>query len=77
MGLPAAAGFPAAAAAAAAAVVPKVAPEPCLLLASRPLDAAAELALQLEYTAGEKNQVFGFCGIVLYHCVSAACQQAA
>jgi hypothetical protein len=41
-------GVPTAAAAAA-----KALPEPCLLLASRPLDVAAELVLQLEYTAGE------------------------
>jgi hypothetical protein len=51
-----AAGLPPAAAAAAA--VPKVVPEQCLLLASRPLDVAAELALQLEYTAGNRAFVF-------------------
>lgn len=48
----AAPGPPHAAAAVAAALMSKVVPDQCLLLASRPQDIAAELALQLEYTAG-------------------------
>jgi hypothetical protein len=39
---------------AAAIAAAKVCPEPCLLLSSRPRDICAELALQLEYTAGMK-----------------------
>ena len=40
--------------AAAAAAASKVVPEPCVLLASRALQAVADMLLQLEYTAGEQ-----------------------
>jgi hypothetical protein len=45
---------PAPAPGAAAAAASKVVPEPCVLLASRALQAVADMLLQLEYTAGEQ-----------------------